>query len=304
MTTSLYQNRVVRIHSILADGGKGLDGRGYNAIKLWYWVRSLDIRGSGQVDFCISQAETELGCSKLTIKRYLENGLALGLFRSVERCHGRVKLYYSSLANVCIRQGLYGWGAVAEVPVSDLKNLRVVATELQAFSLQAASVYLAKLSVPRGLRSNVVKPEDVLQKASHCSRGANVVHVGKRCLFLSEDAIAVGVSQSRLAKSLGRCDRTIRRRLSNEWRASRGIPAIFKRQLAQTKPEFDSVGFAIAERCHNPVSKFFSCKGRTWKGGCNVYYPDLTLTSNKAARYFYNRKLQLILNTGTDTGNV
>ena len=284
---SLYRDRVVRIHSVLAEGGQGIDSRGFNAIALWYWVRSLDTEGSGKVSFRILDAEVELERSKSTIKRYLENGLALGLFRSVEVRYGRVVVYYASTKAIAIRQGLMHWGAVAEVPVSDLQNLRVVATEVQAFSLQNSSVYLAKQSTPKGLRAKVIKPEDVLLKASLCSAGENVVHVGKRCMFVEPESVLVGVSQERIAETLRRNVRTVRRRLSNSWRSQRGIAPILKKQLAQTKPEFDAVGFELSQAGVSGSDRYFVCKGLTWRSGCNIYYQDVSLTSNKAAKHFY-----------------
>lgn len=295
----MYQNLPVRIHSFIADGGNGLDSRGYAAIALWYLCRAIDTKGAGWAEFRVADAASSLSRSPATIRRQLEDGQRLGFFRAVDRRYGRARVFYSSIANVAIRQGLMQLGSCGEALVSELRHIKAVATEIHALTLQKCSGYLARQDTARGQKRKVVTA-DALLKASSNSQGANVVvHRGGRVLFVSPEAVLSGASQKHIASTIGRSDRTIRNRLSNQWRTDRGLPPLLKRQLAQSKPEYDAIGFQLSENGVGSRSRYFVLKGSTWRLGCNLYGEgDRSLSTMKAGKYFYRREVEAVLSEG------
>lgn len=263
----MYNNLAVTIHSSIADPSRfkrivDADGRvvGKGCVSLYYFVRSLDqvdqaTKGKGWVEFTITDAATCLERNKSTIWQYLSDGVKLGLFRSVLKiATGKVRVFYSSVIKVALRHELESLGVFAEVPLEDLRNLKVWTTQIVAQSLQQASRFAA---MAKRKKKNKVKydgkgvpsrpekkkgklkdpkipqPEHILRAFSQKSGGKLIQKMGLQCVYVRENFIDYGVSQDRIAKYSDRHKSTVKRRLSNTYRQDKGLKPILKRQLVQ-----------------------------------------------------------------------
>lgn len=186
------------------------------------------------MQFAIADLAEALGVSIATIRRYLKHGMRLKFFRNARIANGIVTLFYASTVQVCIANGFSNLGAVTEVAVSELKNLKAITTQAEVQKLQQASFHKAR----KGQKRPLPTPDELIPssvKSQPCKRsGASgqVVQMGKRFLFVSPDFIPFGGSQKTTAQNLGRSARTIVRRLSNRNRSKKGLPILERRQLA------------------------------------------------------------------------
>lgn len=311
----MYHNLEVRIHSELADLGICHS----SAIQLWYLARAIDQLGSGKATISIQGAADTLEKSRLTIKRYLDKALDLGFFRAIEEHWNRNKLeavtvYYESLHNVGLRHKLDRLGTFAEVLASDLKHLKIWATQLTAQALQASSRWAAKLNLTEQQKQLLIEPEEVISpSSSSSSQGASegkesqkpkpikkkdkafkVVHRGSRFTFVGESFISYGVSQEHIAKTTGRHKSTIQRRLDNRTRVKRGVNPLPRKQLAKAIVDGGTTFVAISQFAGEfdsvALDHVFVCSGGVWQYGCNIYAKQFHIRSGKACKYRYNRK--------------
>lgn len=299
---------LVVVHGMIADAYRSSESA------LWYYLRFLDLAGTGIVEFVITEACEALEVSRMTIGRWLESGVCKGFFRAVKRSYGRATVYLAARDVIAARLGLERLGATARVPISRLQHIKLTATEIVADALQSCSHYAMreqlKAQDPRRAKF-ANKLDDVFVTASDSSTGAtagHVIHVGKRCAFVDEHFTVFGASQEGIAGYMGRSPHTIRRRLSNAHRTQRRKPAplVLKRQLAQLHPELSSPAamqdLAVAKHeLRSPeLSRFFSFtqsdKVKAFYALTNLYYcKDVEATSTKAGKWRYKnyvRKLQ------------
>ncbi|MBD2076272.1 hypothetical protein H6F86_20795 [Phormidium sp. FACHB-592] len=263
-------------------------------MQLWFAVRAVDTLGRGCAEFDLRQMAASLGRGVSTVQRYLRDGLKLRLFRSVNGLGaGQYRVYYAGLHNVCRRMQISNFGAVVEVTVGDLRHMRFIAAEAQAQHLQKCSRFKAQQKHKRGL----AKPGALLSP-SHYSVGVRgkVLHHGRSATYVSEDFIPFGTKQSTIAKSLGRSDRTIRRRLSNDadakhGRIQKGLPKVVKRQLIQAVQDAVSDRVFVQAGGMFEDSRVFFSKGRYWKRLTNIYASPYRTLCMKASRHFLNKKV-------------
>lgn len=193
--------------------GKNFLGKvvGENAVKLWYWLRAIDKQGSGKAYLSIEAACKFFEVSKRQIKRYLADGVRLGFFRGVYTTASNIVLvYYSSSINVALALGLETLGAIASVPIKEIKNLRRVATKIAVLANQRASEFRQK---SKKLAGTIIDPADALKPSGIASGG--ILFRTKRYLIVKASAQLVGGSQSTAAKKLGRSETTVCSHLSN-----------------------------------------------------------------------------------------
>jgi transcriptional regulator with XRE-family HTH domain len=273
-------------------------------IRAWYAARSLDRTGEGRVAFRLTELATALNVSIPTLKRYLKQAHNQGYFRSLHKVGGEIEVWYASLFDVALRLGLRELGAVTELNVADLNRsyIRVVATQLDAERCQRSSMHLAKKSVPNSQRGRIFNPKDILEPRktlSHCSRGATVLFIGKRCVFVNDDVIPVGVSQKKLAELSERSISTIQRRLSNQHRRKRNLPTVLKRQVVQ-KVNNDAIAFGIKELGASTIvdpstgRSYFVQSGSVWRSGCNIYRTEFELKSVRFLRSRFKYEIAAI----------
>lgn len=303
----------VRIHSAIADGGNFIDRRGSAAISLWYYVRALDSKGSGCATFALEDACKLLGKGKSTVKRYLTNGLRLGLFRSYSTSDDHVRVFYSSLHEVAIRCGLESFGAVAELEIDQLKNLKFWAIQLEAQNLQNQSRFQARNA--GGMKRKVAKPENVLPSPSLDSQPSQEgskpgvrtrLHVSDRYCFMHHSFVEFGASQKTVSSRAGRHKSTVQRRLDNQYRRERGIPSLLKRQVAiEVEPEelirltgsdsAEEFNFHKSQSLDFEVHRLFLSGGRVFKPVSNIYENAFHIQSMKASKAIYREKVTRIL---------
>lgn len=284
----MLETLTTKIHSGIADGGmwstKNDKGQvaGQDAAKLWYYIRAMDLKGSGKVTLDLAQASEILDRSPQTIRRWTESGKRLNFFRSINRVGSdEFEIYYTSLAQVCLTHGITDLGAVAYVEVHELKNLKFKATEAEAQRLQDQSFYRARREHPN---RKILFPEQFMS-TSESATGV-ILRLGGRYVFLYAFAISYGGSQKKIAENLGRHESTVQRRLDHSYRDGHDVPRVDKRQVAKTEPGY-SEEFQEAYHTHGDTNCFrpsWSYAGLTYKPSCNIYALDIQLTSAKAQR--------------------
>lgn len=294
--------RYARIHTQLVDGGnypEWAKSAGLPAVAaFWEYVRAL-AGGSGRAEFSLDDASAIFRRSVKTIQRWLTDGKRYGFFRDYRTTQGRVTVYHASLFRICQKLGLPSWGVVAEIPISDLGNAKLIATEVTTQQLQQGSRYLAQTEAKRnGFSSKLREPEKLLT-SSETAPGALVQHISKTRIFVGERFIPYGVSQQKIAQNLGRHERTVRRRLSDSYRQAHGLLPVVKRQLCQTKPEYQHQ-YECAQFVSDAVPaghRLFRLSGshtpQTYRAECNLYILRHQLISCRVRRYRYKQELQL-----------
>ena len=181
----------VRIHA-------GLVSEAGPWIKIWYLLRALDVNGSGFYSGNLSTICQLLAASSSTIRQWLREGVRAGAIRRWWVRGQRLSVALTSLHKTCIAIGLNhaGWGPTAEVPLTDLPQLRPLATAIITQREQQLSRFAAWRSLPtQELRQTYRLPQpeeffdwkprrlsDTLPSGSlRC-----VIHVGKRRVFVSK----------------------------------------------------------------------------------------------------------------------
>lgn len=309
--TRLNTNIFVRVHTHLAFGDAWE--------KIWYVLRGLDPKGSGKAE---AQIETilELVDRKLsTVYEWLRDAKKAGALRSWRIENGLLTAYYTSLPKLCERLELEDWGAVGEVPLEKIKELRSVAVEVETQSQQEKSEFASKAVLKRRERETVkfYTPKDLIDQEDEPWRGASAlqsslkatfVFRGPYKIFVGEAFVPYGASQAAIAAAVNCSDRTVRRHLEGT----------AKKQLVQSKPAYSLIttalkhggiyggdeetyltqtakgqrlfernGMTSARReGGHPVSggRIFEYFGQSWIYRCNLYQLDHQLTTMKFAK--------------------
>ena len=216
--------------------------------RLWYYLRAIDVAGSGLVALSFRQTKRHLGCSGSTLYQWLRFARDKGAIYEYRRQGDRLRIRLGGLFNVCRTLELTNWGAVAAVPLKQvLASCRELATAIATQQLQGQSRYAAQKSLSNSDRKvfqlptalNVIGEE---KTASHIPiRGATkipfLIHVGAKRAFVSKGFIPFGTSQEAIASCLGISDRTVRRHLKDL--------EVTSRQICQTKHDYMMIDAAI-----------------------------------------------------------
>lgn len=274
--------------------------------ELWWYCRGLDRAGSGRVEFSISEAAELMGVAYGTACRWFNACVQSELFQVLSRKHGKAVVRLRALAKVAHAHGVESVEGCGEVELSQLKNLRYHATDLQVAFSQRAAIFGA-LDGKGNLDELTHQLIDPVFKRSHsCNwRGAKssaITWIGKRCVFVKPDFALSGVSQELMGETMGRAQRTISRRLSDAVRARRGLTAVHRRQIARQDVETSK---AILNQSSAQLMmegqtelamdrpKYFGCSGRLWKAEANLYSVPVVLIS----RRHWRRALKVAANT-------
>src|SRR4028119_1032366 len=122
-------------------------------LSLWLLARRFDNsrekhggknKGSGIGSFTLLAATRILGKSEGHIRRLLREAKASGLIRRYNQSYGRITVYYSSLERAIAIAGLDRLGPLAAINIDDLRNLHIIATEVEAQKLQRSSFHLQR----------------------------------------------------------------------------------------------------------------------------------------------------------------
>ena len=223
---------LVTIVSNIASSGnwkdKNFQGKvtGENASILWHYLRYLDVDGSGKALIRVSEVCAFFERSPKQIKRWLVDGLRLGFFGGFKKLPlGSYEIYYTSTLKVARALGIDSLGAIAQVPLEKLKNLRQYASKISVLAQQRATEYRQYGKKVSGYKLNIAES---LQPCGIASRV--ILFRTKRYLVCHPRTQLVGGSQKSTAVKMGRAEITIQRHLSN-------CTAFEKRQLATASKE-------------------------------------------------------------------
>lgn len=236
----------------------GLLDCGHPAVRTWFGLKAVDVAGKGWVEIKVVEIAKWLGNDRTTVYRHLSDKI---FFPSVHKTtKGKVRVYLRAIAKAAIALGYTtarSLGACSEFDPKWLgkHSLSVLyGTELEAQNGQRQA-YQTAIHSTRGLeRSKIINPakavvikskrEQVLTRERDRRRkeaGRSMISSGFqarafRYFRIGHDQSVPGVTQAEIANRLGRCDRTIRRRLSNKTRVRSGIAPLNRRRVLQTLP--------------------------------------------------------------------
>jgi hypothetical protein len=271
-------------------------------LKVWLLARRFDNSrhkhcgknfGSGIGSFTLLAATRILGHSPGHIRRLLHDAKVSGLIRRYNQRDGRITVYYSSLERAIAIAGLDQLGPVAAINIDDLKNLHIIATEVEAQHLQRASFYQQRQEETQQIKAQDSNPEQPTTQMVApitlltCDKLARVSRKSDRFIFCESGFRFYGGSQEAIAQSRGLSQATVSRHLSNKYRLAatpiRGfrqeLPPIIKKQLVERHPNLKNMPPKICLE-----DGLFRMNGDWWTPHCNVYLLNHRLVSARRRR--------------------
>jgi len=271
-------------------------------LKVWLLARRFDNSrhkhcgknfGSGIGSFTLLAATRILGHSPGHIRRLLHDAKVSGLIRRYNQRDGRITVYYSSLERAIAIAGLDQLGPVAAINIDDLKNLHIIATEVEAQHLQRASFYQQRQEETQQIKAQDSNPEQPTTQMVApitlltCDKLARVSRKSDRFIFCEPGFRFYGGSQEAIAQLRGLSQATVSRHLSNKYRLAatpiRGfrqeLPPIIKKQLVERHPNLKNMPPKICLE-----DGLFRMNGDWWTPHCNVYLLNHRLVSARRRR--------------------
>ncbi len=282
----------VRVYNALVSSNLSI-----GVIRLYLLVRSLDTKGSGWCRFDIERVATTLKRSVATIRDWLREIQKLGFFQLVNRDNDIILIRYRSLCLILADLGIQSLGAAYEIDASELINVQIHSTAAELQYAQKQSRFLANQAAKKKkiLLANV---ETILNgfKLSGKTTGNSGLR-GRRGdrMYVGEDFITYGASQSGTAKRLNCSTRTVQRHVSKSVREAKNLKAVDKVQLAQSKPEYAKLAkedafYRSEGECQE--HSYFKFGGQTYRNLPNVYAEHYWLIPCNALRKRLKRKNQ------------
>jgi len=271
-------------------------------LSLWLLARRFDNsrdkhggknKGSGIGSFTLLAATRILGKSEGHIRRLLRDAKVSGLIRRYNQRYGRITVYYSSLERAIAIAGLDQLGPVAAINIDDLKNLHIIATEVEAQHLQRASFYQQRQEETQQIKAQDSNPEQPTTQMVApitlltCDKLARVSRKSDRFIFCESGFRFYGGSQETIAQLRGLSQATVSRHLSNKYRLAatpiRGfrqeLPPIIKKQLVERHPNLKNMPPKICLE-----DGLFRMNGDWWTPHCNIYLLNHRLVSARRRR--------------------
>ena len=249
--------------------------------------------GSGIGSFTLLAATRILGRSPGHIGRLLRDAKVSGLIRRYNQRDGSITVYYSSLEKAIAIAGLDQLGPVAAINIDDLKNLHIIATEVEAQHLQRTSFYQQRQEETQQIKAQDSNPEQPTTQMVApitlltCDKLARVSRKSDRFIFCESGFRFYGGSQEAIAQLRGLSQATVSRHLSNKYRLAatpiRGfrqeLPPIIKKQLVERLPRLKNMPPKICLE-----DGLFRMNGDWWTPHCNVYLLNHRLVSARRRR--------------------
>lgn len=311
------QTITVRIHSQLA-----LNYGAY--IKLWYLARAFNISGSGISYLSLEFAAEVLDRKQSTIYQYLREGKEAGIFRAWRVRKGIIKIFYTSLHKITLKQNLPSWGDSADLTLTQLTQLRYHATGIVVQCEQRRSHYAARMAMNKRERQfyKLPLPEDLLKLNRKPSleprRGKVRFHLATSAkrIFVATGFVPFGTSQPAIANLTERSLSTVQRHLVRsdlQWK-----------QLIQNRPEYIVMipnihyqqNTAVGEFSYQPnhsddggylhepngltsarkegghsvkPGRFFIWRGKAWIYRTNIYSDSYLIRTCRRSRNLYKK---------------
>ena len=270
-------------------------------MSVWLLARRFDIsrwkyagksKGCGIGRFSLQAAARILNRSTGHVRKMLRAAKVSGLIRRYKQHFGWITVYYSSLEKVIAIAGLDKLGSVAAIKVDDLRNLHIIATEVEAQNLQRSSFHLQRreeiAQIKAGESSGLYTPAQLMTPTSPtCDKLARVLGRSQRFIFGESGFKFYGGSQEAIAQLRGLSVATVSRHLSNKYRLKaspvrgfrRDLPPIIKKQLVEHLPRLKNMPPKICLE-----EGLFLMGGEWWQPHCNVYLLDHRLISVRRRR--------------------
>src|SRR4028119_382671 len=166
-------------------------------MSVWLLARRFDIsrrkyagksKGQGIGGFSLQAAARILNRSTGHVRKMLRAAKVSGLIRRYKQHYGWITIYYSSLEKAIAIAGLDKLGPVAAIKVDDLRNLHIIATEVEAQNLQRSSFHLQRreeiAQIKPGESSGLYTPAQLMTPTSPtCGKLARVLGKSQRSTF-------------------------------------------------------------------------------------------------------------------------
>jgi hypothetical protein len=256
------------------------------------WENSGKSKGCGIGKFSLKAASLILKLSLGHIRKLLGEAKSSGLIRHYDQSGDWVTVYYSSLERAIAIAGLDKLGPVAAININDLRNLHIIATEVEAQNLQRSSFHLQRreeiAQIKPGEFSGLYTPTQLMTPTLRpCDNLARVLGRSQRFIFCESGFKFYGGSQEAIAQSRGLSAETVSRHLSNKYRLEaspvrgfrRDLPPIIKKQLVEHLPRLKNLPPKICLE-----EGLFLMGGEWWKPHCNVYLINHRLVSARRRR--------------------
>ena len=271
-------------------------------MRVWLLARRFDVsrwenggksKGSGIGKFSLKAAGLILKLSPVTIRTLLRDAKLSGLIRNYKQKGDWVTVYCSSLERAIAIAGLDKVGPFAAINIDDLRNLHIIATEVEAQNLQRSSFYLQRreeiAQIKLGECSSLRTPVQLMTPTldAPCDKLGRVLGRSQRFIFCESGFKFYGGSQEALAQLRGLSPGTISRHLSNNYRLAASplhkfredLPPISKKQLLERLPHLQNMP---AKLCHEEGLILLS--GDWYKPHTNIYLLNHRLVSARRRR--------------------
>jgi len=268
---------------------------------IWLLARRSDIarrQYPGQSKRCgIGEFSLKAACSILNrsvgdIRRLLRDAKKSGLIRHYRQKGDWITVFYTSLEKAIAIADLDKLGPVAAINIHDLRNLHIIATEVEAQNLQRSSFHLQRreeiAQIKSGESSGLCTPVQLMTPTLHPREHlARVLGRSQRFIFCESGFKFYGGSLEEIAQLRGLSVATVSRHLSNRYRLEaspvrgfrRDLAPIIKKQLVEHLPRLKNMPPKICLE-----EGLFLMGGDWWKPHCNVYLLDHRLVSARRRR--------------------
>jgi len=273
----------------------------HRQMSVWLLARRFDIsrrkyagksKGQGIGTFTLTAASVILRRTPGHIRKLLCAAKRSGLIRQYKKKGDWITVFYSSLERAIAIAGVDKLGPVAAINIDDLRNLHIIATEVEAQNLQRSSFHLQRreeiAQIKAGESSGLYTPTQLMTPTLRpCDKLARVLGRSQRFIFCESGFKFYGGSQEALAQSRGLSAETVSRHLSNKYRLEaspvrgflRDLPPIIKKQLVERLPHLKNMPPKICLE-----EGLFLMGGEWWKPHCNVYCLSHRLVSARRRR--------------------
>src|SRR4028119_26050 len=270
-------------------------------MSVWLLARRFDIsrrkyagksKGQGIGTFTLTAASVILRRTPGHIRKLLRAAKNSGLIRHYKQKGNWITVFYTSLERAIAIAGLDKLGPVAAINIDDLRNLHIIATEVEAQNLQRSSFHLQRreeiAQIKAGESSGLYTPTQLMTPTLRpCDKLARVLGRSQRFIFCESGFKFYGGSQEAIAQSRGLSAETVSRHLSNRYRLEaspvrgflRDLPLIIKKQLVERLPHIKNMPPKICLE-----EGLFLMGEEWWKPHCNVYLLDHRLVSARRRR--------------------
>src|SRR4028119_425588 len=272
-------------------------------MSVWLLARRFDISrwknpnpgkslGVGIGKFTLTAASVILKRTPGHIRKLLRAAKNSGLIRHYKQKGDWITVFYTSLERAIAIAGLDKLGPVAAINIDDLRNLHIIATEVETQNLQRSSFHLQRreeiAQIKAGESSGLYTPVQLMTPTLRpCDNLARVLGRSQRFIFCESGFKFYGGSQEAIAQLRGLSLGTISRHLSNSYRLAacpvhsfrEDLPPVSKRQLLERLPHLQKMP---AQFCHEEGLIFLG--GDWYKPHTNIYLLNHRLISARRRR--------------------